>query len=132
LIDKYTSSTDLVIELNVSFMDVLIAVWNRIVTNPNAVEIKKMLNVEMTDSIEMCFTGQISRLVNCLSGFDELVEVKISDNEQIANIISMIEKQMRETSSTLDVYKQTVTTELLRMGYTQDVVDEWIVYLDLE
>ncbi len=122
----------MVIELNVSFMDVLIAVWNRIVTNPNAVEIKKMLNVEMTDSIEMCFTGQISRLVNCLSGFDELVEVKISDNEQIANIISMIEKQMRETSSTLDVYKQTVTTELLRMGYTQDVVDEWIVYLDLE
>ena len=36
-----------------------------------------------------CFTDKISRLVNCLSGYSDKVEIKISENEEISNIISI-------------------------------------------
>ena len=39
-----------------------------------------------------CFTGRISRLVNCLNGFTDLVNINIEDNQQIGNIIVIIKK----------------------------------------
>ena len=54
------------------------------------IEIQKILNEEMQESECKCFTGRISRLVNCLSGYSDKLEIKISENEEISNIISII------------------------------------------
>ena len=51
------------------------------------IEIKHILNQEMTDSICKCFTGRLVRTINCLNGFSSLVNIHIKDSEQIANII---------------------------------------------
>ena len=58
------------------------------------VEIKKILNIEMLDSECKCFTGRITRLVNCLNGLSDLVKINISDNQQIENIIIIIKEQL--------------------------------------
>ena len=40
-------------------------------------EIKRILNQEMSDTLCMCFTGRISRLLNCLNVMDPLVYIHI-------------------------------------------------------
>ena len=40
-----------------------------------------------------CFTGRITRLVNCLLSFDDDVVIKISDNEQISNVLLAIKSK---------------------------------------
>jgi hypothetical protein len=37
----------------------------------------------MHESVCKCFTGKISRLINCLNGFDELANIRIAGNKQI-------------------------------------------------
>ena len=37
----------------------------------------------MLDSECKCFTGRITRLINCQNGFSDLVKINISDNQQI-------------------------------------------------
>ena len=38
--------------------------------NENGHEIKRILNKVMSDALCMCFTGRISRLLNCLPALD--------------------------------------------------------------
>ena len=78
-----------------------------------------------------CFTGRISRLINCLSGFDELVNVKISDNEQIGQIIVLIKEQLEaENKYSIDMHKEIAIKELLERGYAEDKIKEWIEYIE--
>ena len=79
-------------------------VWILINTLDSKDEIKDILNTEIIES--QCnriqrnilryfferFTGIISRLINCLNGFTDLVKVNISSNQQIGNIIIIIRK----------------------------------------
>ena len=86
--------------LNITFEEAFISVINEIEKNEHKDEIKKILNNEMKESECKCFTGRITRLINCLNGFSEKVNVNISENEQISNIIiniiNTIEKKDRK------------------------------------
>ena len=55
----------------------------------------------MNNSICKCFTGRISRLINCLNGYDQRVEIRISQNDEISNIIILIKNKYPD-----DVIKQ--------------------------
>lgn len=60
----------------------------------------------MKDANCKCFTGRISRLVNCLVGFYDDIKIIISDSEQIGNIISLIGKKLKlDNSYTIDKHK---------------------------
>jgi len=57
-----------------------------------------------------CFTRKITRLVNCLSGFDNAhfvydVVIKISDNEQIGNVLLAIRSKYKKD----DEFKENAT-----------------------
>jgi len=69
-----------------------------------------------------CFTGRITRLVNCLSGFDDDVVIKISDNEQIGNVLSV----MRNKYEKDDEFRENAIKQLLELGYDLSVINEWI------
>ncbi len=69
--------------LNITFGELLLNVYS--LCNANSDEICAVINVEMTDALCKCFTGRISRLVNCLNGFDDNIKINISDNEQTYN-----------------------------------------------
>ena len=117
--------------LDITFNELLIAVFNRIEINEHKDEIKKVLNIEMDDSICKCFTGRISRLVNCLNGFDELIDIKIAENEQIAQIID-VERRKLENDNKYDLYvhKQNVKNRLIELKYENNVINEWVEHIE--
>ncbi len=131
----YASDPDIVSVINVNYLEILVAVWNRIVINENSVEIKLRLNQEIMDCKfgAVCFTGKISRLVNCLSGFDDIVDVRISDAEQIGIIISLVKERLTtENMYTVDLHKSIVRERLHELNYPDDIIDTWISFIVVE
>jgi len=92
------------------------------------VEIQKRLNEEMQDSECKCFTGRISRLVNCLSGYSDKVCIQISENEEINNIISVI--MNKREMKTIEILKEEVREALTERGYNIDKITEWLEYVE--
>ena len=91
-------------------------------------EIKQRLNEEMQESECKCFTGRISRLVNCLSGYSDKVKIQISESEEIGNIISVIlEKRGIKTTETL---KEEVSVALKERGYIETTINVWLEYIE--
>jgi len=94
-------------------------------------EIKSILNQEMADAECKCFTGRINRVINCLNGFSPLVSIRISDNEQIGNIIVIIKEKLELTNSyTIETHKEFVIDELEERGYSKDIIDTWIGFIE--
>ena len=92
---------------------------------------KQFLIQKVQDSLCKCYTGRMSRLINCLSGFDPLVNIQISTTEQIGQIISIVkDKLYQEDNYTVENHKQEVTKELLEREYTQETINEWIEYIE--
>ena len=91
------------------------------------IEIQKRLNEERLDSKCECFTGRISRLVNCLSGYSDKVKIQISEKEEMGNIISTI-MEKRE-AKTIETLKKEIYTALKERGYGDKIIDEWLEYV---
>jgi hypothetical protein len=114
--------------LECTFNEILDSVFLEINTFNETIqkEIKKRINEEMEDGLCKCFTGRISRLVNSLSGYSDLVSIKISPSEEIGNIISNIKLKYNDILKV----KLNVSLELKLRGYKQNVIDEWLEYID--
>jgi hypothetical protein len=95
------------------------------------------MDTEMQDAECKCFTGRMSRLVNCLNGFDDRIKIQISDNEQIGNIVAiernrlfaMGEPDITE-SELISLLKTNVALALKERAYSDAVIQEWIEYIE--
>jgi hypothetical protein len=88
----------------------------------------EILNTEITDSECKCFTGRLSRLVNSLNGLDEHIQVHISENEQIGNIIIVCKNRMNSEYS-VELHKEMVRSELLLRNVDIDTIEKWLEYI---
>ena len=102
----------------------MIQVWSIIKEHPESNEIKSILNQEINDSLCKCFTGRLSRLVNVLNGYSDLVSITISDSEQ-KNMIMSIGIRDYENREELEEY---IRREFNERGFED--VEDWIGYLD--
>jgi hypothetical protein len=91
-------------------------------------EIKQRLNEEMQESECKCFTGRISRLVNCLSGYSDKVRIQISETEEIGNIISIV--MANRGMKTVEIIKEEVHLALKERGYSDKIIEEWLEYVE--
>lgn len=123
---EYVKMSDVHSVLNVTFLEALQTVWQIIRSHELSKEIKRILNQEIEDSYCKCFTGRMSRLINCLNGFDPRVTVKISDQQEIANIIINIRQKYQKNDELSDM----VMKELVERGYDKQTIDEWLIYLE--
>jgi len=123
---EYCSSIDVHSELNMTYSELLILVWDRIRKNKYMKEILKVLDTELTDSECKCFTGRITRLVNCLNGFDTDVIINISDNEQLSNLMVLINNKY----DNIEDKKQELVKAMKERGFSQEKIDEWVGYID--
>ena len=124
---EYCACNDVHSTLNVTFAEVLQSVWCIIQKHADSIEIKRILNAEMSESICKCFTGRLSRLINTLNGFDDRVCIMISNNDAIGNIIVMTIAKNKDKN--IIEQKEICKLELLSRGYTKDIIDEWIEYI---
>jgi Leucine-rich repeat (LRR) protein len=122
----YCSSKDIHSELNMTYSELLVLVWDRIRNHCYRKEILKVLDTELTDSECKCFTGRITRLVNCLNGFDTDVIIGISDNEQLSNLMVLINNKY----DNIEDKKQELIKAMKERGFSQEKIDEWVGYID--
>ena len=117
--------------LNITFEEALLHTLEiiNLECNKHKQEIYSILDQEIQDSECKCFTGRISRLINCLNGFTPLVEIKIPDNMAISNIIVMIKQGFK--GETEEELKEEVKKELIERGYDQEIIDEYVEYVEL-
>jgi hypothetical protein len=122
----YCSSIDVHSELNMTYSELLVLVWDRIRKNKDVKEILKVLDTELTDSECKCFTGRITRLVNCLNGFDTDVIINISDNEQLSNLMVLINSKY----DNIEDKKTELIKAMKERGFSQEKIDEWVEYVE--
>ena len=73
----------------------------------------------------------MSRLINCLNGFDSLVSIQISENEQIGQIIALVKEQLEKTNAyNVTDHRNKVQQELIDRGYSVDTINEWIAFIE--
>jgi len=122
---EYSRCTDVHTELNITFDELLKYVISIIDSNDNKDEIKKILDLEIQDSLCKCFTGRISRLVNCLNGFDPEIVITISDSEQISQII-LVTRDLLKDNYSVETHRELVTKELVERAYSSDIIKTWV------
>jgi Leucine-rich repeat (LRR) protein len=121
--------------LLLNFAEILWLVWLEINTfnSDKQLEAKKRLNEEIQEAECMCYTGRCNRIVNCLVGFSDLVEIKIQDSSQIGNVIVIVKEQLESKDEySVDKHKEEVKKELLERGYDLETINEWIEYIQEE
>jgi len=81
--------------LLINFEEIFAVVWYFIQSQSKdrKIELYQRLTEEMEESECKCFTGRMTRLVNTLNGYTDLVRISISDREQCSNIMSLLLKQ---------------------------------------
>lgn len=129
LLTKYSSDKSIHSELECSYTDVLYSVFHEIsfLSEENQKLAKMRLNEEIMDSEGMCFTGKLTRLINSLSCISDKVEINISDNEQIGNIITIISDKYKNDVNKI---KEEVIKELKERKYDDKKIQEWIDYIE--
>jgi Leucine-rich repeat (LRR) protein len=125
---EYSNCTDIHTQLECTFEEILNAIFYEINSfDPEKqISAKKRINEEMLDGLCVCFTGRISRLVNSLSGLSEKVSIKISDNEEISNIIILANKKYKKIEEIKDYVKKEMKERL----YNESIIEEWLSYID--
>jgi hypothetical protein len=103
--------------LNLTFLEILVFVWDRIRCHPSKEEILKVLDSELQDAICKCPTGRVTRLVNCLNGFDPEVILEISENEQISYLYDIAKKSEDPKKMFIEMMQE--------RKYNQNVIDLW-------
>ena len=126
---EYSLCEDIHSILRINFRELLCYVWETIKILENSDEIKKILNIEMNDSRHKCFTGRLSRLINCLNGFTTQVSITIDDSQEIGNIITITKYQMGDNYNIME-HKNIVIRELTERGYDGDTILHWLQYIE--
>ena len=141
---EYSDDTTIHSQLECNFKDILTAVFYEISQLPKDVQLfaKQRLNEEMLDSECKCFTGRITRLVNSLSSISDKVIIKISDSEEIGNVITVARRKFKDIKDIKDIegdnfeedhideLKEYIRKELKERGYTEEVINEWVAYIE--
>ena len=128
---EYSTDTSVHTVLNISFKELLDYVWQRINRHSDKENILRILEEEMSDAECKCFTGRMSRLVNCLNGFYDDICVGIGAKEQIGNIIVLIrDKLIVQGKYTAAAHKQQVRAALQERGYKDDEITVWLDYIE--
>jgi Leucine-rich repeat (LRR) protein len=114
---------------NITFKELLLVVLTIIETKKNKNDIYEILNQEINDAECKCLTGRISRLINILNGQDDRIIINITDKEQIGNIIILIKNNLGN-DYTIEKHKELVIKELKERGFNEDIINEYVNYIE--
>jgi hypothetical protein len=131
----------------VTYEQVLEKVWERMMRHEKKDEIMQRLKQEVKDSKRMfdrqsggtsCFTGKLTRLVNCLVHYYDDIQMNISDNDQInAKIIAAKEVVLREnqvadlfSNELIDKWYNLAYSYLQEINIPDDDIKAWLSHIN--
>jgi len=112
--------------LQMKYSEILEPVLYFIINHEHKEELLKILDQEIIESQGKCLQGRISRTINILNGYHDSVKIKISDNEQISNLIITLQNKFNNLSELKDNFIK----EMLERNYNKEIIDEWIKHID--
>lgn len=112
---EYLKLEDKNIANNVLFADIFYMSYDII----EKYKLESILNEEIKDSLDKCFTGIISRYVNIFNGIIPECTFNITDGTIFQALFSHLRKKYNDKVNDIEV-------ELLDRGYTTEYIKEWI------
>lgn len=92
----YVNSVEKHSVLGITYKDLFFQVWLIVLNHPEKNNLVERFYTEIHDSIDMCFTGRMNRLVNVLVGYIDGVVVNISLKEEIQMSIQRVIKKLND------------------------------------
>ena len=86
-INKNCYLKTVVSKCGVTYAEIFERIWSISNLHKHKIEIRKILKDEIFSGMNLCFTGQVTRLVNSLCGFIDNIHIGYSENEQINNAV---------------------------------------------
>jgi hypothetical protein len=125
LLKSYCDSDYVHSSLKLKFGEVALPVLDYINKHHDKSDLLRILDEEIIASEGKCFQGRLSRLINVINGYCLDVNINISPNEQIGNIIILLKSKCKD----LDELTSLFTKEMCEREYETDVIDEWVVHI---
>ena len=97
LLDRFLTDSTIHSAHGLTYGELVALIWSAIQTHEHSYAILMVLQQEVIDSTNVCFTGRFTRALNALSGFVKEVSIEISDREQMGNRIVQTLKKVSET-----------------------------------
>ena len=134
ILAEYCTVTESHSTLHITFQELLAHVYSRIIINEHAKDICGVLSQEMMDSECKCFTGRMSRLVNSLSGFDDLVQIRVADAEQIGNIVLQTRFLPTETEDQYNAlaHRERFIKEMRDREFDEKIIGDWVEHIPID
>ena len=127
ILKTYAGCNHIHSNLKLTFAEVLGPVLDYINHHENKPELIKILSEEIEASEGKCFQGRLSRLIGVLSGYHPMVNINISDNEQLGNVVIMLKQKYKNIN--VDKFIIIFKEELQERGYNNDIIEEWCIYI---
>lgn len=128
LLLKYCESTDIHVELNVTYKQVAESIfgWLSRQSVETWNEVINIMNKELIDGKDKCFTGRLSRLVGCLDGFHPGVRITIATSDQISNRVLSVINKGKERDLEVQEILANVLKELKDLDLNETQINEWM------
>jgi hypothetical protein len=108
----------------IKYCEILSYVWNRIQKSEHKLELMKILEEQITESMDKCFTGRIGMTLSVLVGFYDDIKINISDKSRISAIILNCKEKIIPYDSR--IHQEIAIKELIEVGYSEHEIKEWI------
>lgn len=111
--------------LLIKFSELLNAVLNFVSTQTAETQrhIFQILDQEIQSSDCVCYSGRLLRLVNTLSGFCDLVQINISEPQQIA-YLALLSRELHPTNT--QKQREHFIQEMRHRDYPEDIINVWL------
>jgi len=111
---------------NLSYFEIFQLVFSEIKSLNFNPEVLRRLEEELEDSSCMCFTGRISRTINSLNGFSDLVSVNISETSQINAVMGNIKNDFEKGKIKKEELLNTVKRRLEEYNTKNETIEFYL------
>lgn len=113
----------------ITYQELFSYVWQRIIKSQYKSELLKILEEQIMESENKCFTGRFNRTLSVLIGFYDDIKIEISDKSRIYAII--LETKDKINPYNVSLHQELATQKLLDAGYTKEEIESWINAIDV-
>lgn len=121
----------------ITFRELLTMIMTIVKNHPQKDDMKERIKIELQDSVGLCFTGRMNRLVNSLVGFVDGIQIGLSPKEEIKMRIdsivqSLLHKKIKKEEAKkcmhalFDTYVDTTEEE----GLSENIKKSYFLALD--